>query len=262
MDFARLWRPLLAEVIGTFMLVFVGGGTAALAPSLQAAGVVATALAHGLTLMIIVYTYGHISGAHVNPAVTFGVTVARRMDPLVAVLYMLAQFGGAILAGLLLLFLLGPAQGNLGATRWWQGSSLSGLGIDDLKAVVIEATLTFFLVSSVLQAAVYGRAGNFAGLVIGLTLAAAILFGGPLTGASLNPARSFGSEFALWYGAGPSDWPHFWIYLVGPLLGGALAGLVQSFLFAPGETPPPPEPGRLPRREVEDDDEDDDEDEY
>jgi MIP family channel proteins len=210
------FREELAELIGTFTLVSIGAGAGALAGS-TGSGLVGVALAHGLALTVIVYAWGSISGAHVNPAVTFGLAVVGRMDWAKALRYWVAQRIGAALAGFFLLWLLGDT-GSLGMT-------LPASGISAVQAVTIEAVLTFFLVTAVFASAVAGRNGNAVGLAIGLVLAMDILMGGSLTGASMNPARSFGPALAL------ARFDQFWIYIVGPFLGGGLAALVYDRVF-------------------------------
>jgi len=210
------FRDSLAELIGTFTLVFIGAGAGALAGA-NGGGIVAVALAHGVALMVIVYAWGPISGAHVNPAVTFGLAVTGRISWSKALQYWIGQLVGAALAGFLLRFLLGTT-GNLGMT-------LPSTSVTALQAVVIEAVLTFFLVIAVYGSAVAGRNGNAAGLAIGLVLTMDILMGGTLTGASMNPARSFGPALAL------MSFNGFWIYIVGPLAGGAIAALIYERLF-------------------------------
>lgn len=205
-------KAALAELIGTFMLTLVGAGAAAVGEG----GVVGVAFAHGLILAVIVFTFGHISGAHVNPAVTVGLWLGGKIKAGRAVAYLVAQFIGGGIAGYAIGLLL-TDPGNYGQT-------VMAVGIR--RGIVIEAILTFFLVSSVYQAAVYGKAGDLAPLAIGLTLAASILFAGPLTGASLNPARSFGPALA---GGGMTD---FWPFLVGPVVGGLLAGALHTWVYA------------------------------
>ena len=209
-------REELAELIGTFTLVFIGAGAGALAAE-NGGGIVAVALAHGIALTVIVYAWGSISGAHVNPAVTFGVALAGRMDWGKAVRYWVAQLIGAAIAGYLLLFLIGKT-GSLGMT-------LPASSVSPIQAVVIEAVLTFFLVVAVFGSAVSSRNGNAAGAAIGLVLAMDILMGGSLTGASMNPARTFGPALAL------LQFQDIWIYVVGPFIGGGLAALVYERLF-------------------------------
>ncbi len=206
-------KAVLAEVIGTFILVFIGGFAVA-----SGQGVVVAALAHGLALLFIIYTYGHISGAHVNPAVTAGLLVGGHIKLDRAVYYWVVQFAGAILAAIVLNLLVtdaardGQTIGSLTAGAPW-------------SAALFEAVLTFFLVSSVCQAAVFGKAGNLAGVAIGLTLAASILAGGIYTGASLNPARTLGPALIA------GDLSYLVPYLVGIFAGGIVAGLVHSRVF-------------------------------
>ena len=211
------YRDSLAELIGTFTLVFIGAGAGALAAS-NGGGIVAVALAHGVALMVIVYAWGAVSGAHVNPAVTFGLALAGKIDWMKAAWYWIAQFLGAALAAYLLAYLVGVGTG-LGATT----GSLTAT--DPLKTMIVEAVLTFFLVTAVFGTAVAGRNGNAAGLAIGFVLLMDILMGGALTGASMNPARTFGPALAT------GDFSYLWMYLVGPLLGGAAAALVYDRVF-------------------------------
>ncbi len=206
-------KEYLAEFIGTFALIFIGAGAGALGVG----GLVGVAFAHGLTVMAFAYAYGHISGTHINPAVTFGLALSGAIDWAKAVGYWVAQMLGGALGAAALYFVLGGTTGNLGAT-------VLAEGVSPLQGMVLEAILTFFLVNSVLHMAVDGKAGNFAGLGIGLTLTLAILMGGPLTGASLNPARTFGP--ALFTGT----LGQFPIYLVGTFLGAALASGVYRLL--------------------------------
>lgn len=210
-------KSALAELIGTFTLVFIGAGAGALAGS-NGGGIVAVALAHGVALMVIVYAWGAHSGAHVNPAVTFGLALAGKIDWVKAVWYWVAQFVGAAIAAFLLAYLIGTT-GGLGATT---GSLTAS---DPLRTIVVEAVLTFFLVTAVFGTAVSGRNGNASGLAIGFVLLMDILMGGALTGASMNPARTFGPALAT------GDLSYLWMYIVGPLLGGGVAGLLYDRVF-------------------------------
>ncbi len=203
----------LAELLGTFTLVFIGAFAVA-----SGQGVVVAALAHGLTLTALIYTYGAISGAHVNPAVTLGLLIGGRIDTLKAVFYWIAQFVGGILAALLVLAIggsrtaLGETTGSLTASAPW-------------LAALFEAVMTFFLVSAVYQGAARGKAGQLAGVGIGFTLAASILAGGIYTGASLNPARTLGPAVVA------GNFSYLLPYLVGIFAGGALAGVLHKVLF-------------------------------
>jgi len=206
-------RAELAELVGTFTLVFIGAGAGALAVG----GLVGVALAHALALVVIVYAWGSISGAHVNPAVTFGLALAGRFPWLSAVRYWIAQLLGAAAAGFLLRALIGTT-GNLGMT-------LPAPSVSIWQAIVVEAVLTFFLVTAVFGSAVAGRGGNAVGLAIGLVLGMDILMGGPLTGGSMNPARSFGPALAM------GDFTDLYVYFIGPAIGAAVGALLYDRVF-------------------------------
>ncbi|MBX9792256.1 MAG: aquaporin [Pirellulales bacterium] len=215
-------KAALAELIGTFTLTFIGAGAGALAGSTTGAGgIVAVALAHGIALMVIVYTWGKISGAHVNPAVTLGLLVGGRVPVGKAISYWIAQFAGAGLAGLMVLVMVD----HVGTDSIGETVGVLTL-ISTPKTILLEAVLTFFLVCAVYSSGVAGRNGNAAGLAIGLVLTMDILMGGYLTGASMNPARSFGPALA----AGNLG-SYYWLYVVGPAIGGIVAGLVYNLFF-------------------------------
>ena len=200
---------LIAELVGTFALIFIGAGVAALGVG----GLVGVALAHGLVMVGFSYAYGHISGTHLNPAVTIGVWLAGKMDAGRAVSYIVFQVIDGVLGAMTLRMVLGGTESGL-------GQMLPADSVTTPMAIVIEAILTFFLVNCVLNAAVSGKAGNLAGLAIGMTLTFSMLIGGPLTGGSLNPARSLGPAVAL------GDFTSLWIYIVGPVLGAVVAALL------------------------------------
>ena len=223
-------KVFVAEFIGTFALVFIGAAAGIYGQSL---GLLGIALAHGLTLAVFVYVYGNISGTHINPAVTFGLALNGTVKWSRAVIYWIAQFSGAALAAYILHTLV-----VLLSESAFAGAANSGLLTDTTKypfyyAMGVEALLTFFLVNSVLHTAVGENPSVFAGLAIGLTLTIAILAGGPLTGASLNPARTLGPAFftsALT--AGTPDFKNsmlYMIYFVGPMIGSLAAVLLYQF---------------------------------
>lgn len=214
-------KAVFAELIGTFTLVLIGAGAGAQADP-GTAGLVAVALAHGLALMVIVYNWGDISGAHVNPAVTLGALVGGKIDIAKAIAYWIAQLLGGIAAAYLLVWFLGQGT-SLGQTT----GSLTppAEGGDAAKVIVLEGVLTFFLVTAVFASGIYGKNGVAAGLAIGLVLTIDILVGGPLTGASMNPARTLGPALAA------GDLSYVWMYFVGPLAGGALAALIYDKYF-------------------------------
>ena len=211
-----------AELVGAFALVFVGAGSVAVAAQADA-GLVVVALAHGLVIAVMASAVGHISGGHFNPAVTLGFLVTKRMAPALAGIYWAAQFAGAVLGALLLTLLLPDDLTDPVAL----GTPALGLGIGAGAAVVIEAILTFLLVWVIFATAADPR-GSFtsiAGLAIGGTISLDILMGGPLTGAAMNPARAFGPQ--LFSG----EWDDFWVWYLGPLVGGAAAALAYEALY-------------------------------
>jgi MIP family channel proteins len=174
---------------------------------------------------------GHISGAHFNPAVTFGFLVTRRIKPALAGLYWVAQLAGATLAVLLLRELLPSAS----TQAVHLGVPAIGNGVNAGAAFGLEAVLTFFLAWVVFASAVDPR-GTFksiAGLAIGLTITVDILFGGPFTGAAMNPARAFGPQLV------GSHWANGWVWYAGPILGATVAAVLYEFLYLrPAELEP------------------------
>ena len=221
----------IAEFVGTLALVFIGAGSVViLGAALGTAGVIGIALAHGLVLAIMVSNLGHISGGHFNPAVTASVWVAGKIETGRAGIYILSQLAGAAAGAGLLRWGLPEAvwrQANLGST-----TIAHNFGITNLKALLLEAILTFFLVFTVFATAVDDRGvfKSIAGLSIGLVLTMDILVGGLLTGASMNPARTFGPALVS------GTWNDFWVYVGGPLLGGVVAATLYLFSFLGGRT--------------------------
>ena len=219
------YKVFVAELIGTFALVFVGA-----AVGLYNAGLLGVALAHGLTLAVFAYAFGHISGTHINPAVTFGLALNGTVKWSEALVYWVAQFAGGVLAA----FALQAAVGVVNAQAFSAAQTTGVLTTDfPYYATAVEALLTFFLVTTILHTAVDGKAGPFAGWAIGASLTIAILAGGPLTGASLNPARTFGPAAVL---GAARDGMLYLIYFGGPLLGAAIAVGIYRLLRASADT--------------------------
>ncbi|MBI4608541.1 MAG: MIP family channel protein [Candidatus Rokubacteria bacterium] len=219
------WRAALAEFIATLLFIFLGAGTVVVTGGLMKEGLtsarlVAIALAHGFAIALLVAATAKLSGGHINPAVTFGALVTGKISLPTAIWYVVAQLVGAVVgAGLLAQVIPAAAQGNLGAHGLGSGVSAGG-------GLLAEIVLTFALVFVVFATAMDPKGlGHLAPAAIGLTVLVDHLIGVPVTGASMNPARSFGP--ALMAGA----WDNHWIYWLGPLIGGTLAAVVYEFLF-------------------------------
>ena len=220
-------RNLVAEFIGTFALIFIGAGALAITQTgfgenvYGFANLLTVALAHGLVIVAFCYAYGHFSGTHINPAVTLGLLVAKEIKFTTAVGYWIVQFAGGILGALALKGVLPIdllVDGDLGVTILHKDVTI-------IQGVFVEIILTFFLVNTIFNTAVSGRAGNLAGLAIGLTLTVCILMGGPLTRASLNPARTLGPAIAS------GIYSDIWLYFVGPAVGSVMAAALYVVIF-------------------------------
>jgi aquaporin NIP len=223
----NLARRAAAEGLAAFALVFAGCG-AAISNSVYdgALGQVGVALTFGLVVMAMIYATGHLSGAHINPAVTLAFTLTRHFPAREAVAYVAAQCAGAI-AGALALLAVWPNQpAQLGAT-------VPAAGIGAGSALVYELLLTAILMFTIIAVATDTRAvGAAAAIAIGGAVGLDALFGGPVTGASMNPARSLGPAIAAW------EWRDFWIYVVGPVAGAALAAFAYQAIRGPATVVP------------------------
>jgi aquaporin Z len=230
-------RKMFAEFLGTALLVIFAVGVATLSFGFGitggtiSAGIIATSLAFGLTVLALAYTIGPISGCHINPAVTMGFYVSGRMTLNEAVGYWIAQFAGGVAGALALwgIFSASPrysrAATGLGADGY---GAHSLLGINAGGAFGAEVVLTFLFVLVVLGATSRLGSPGFAGLAIGLSLTVVHLFGIPLTGTSVNPARALGPAVVL----GGDALKQVWVFIVAPLVGGTLAAGVYRYLFA------------------------------
>jgi aquaporin NIP len=210
-----LARRALAEGIAAFTLVFAGcGAIVADAEYGGALGSVGIALVFGLVIMVMIYATGHLSGAHINPAVTLAFTLNRHFPPRDAVAYVIAQCLGAVAAAFALLAIWPHQPAELGAT-----APTVGVG----SAIVYESLLTAFLMFVIMAVATDTRAvGAAAAIAIGGTIGLDALFGGPVTGASMNPARSLGPALAAW------EWRDLWIYMTAPFAGAALGAVAYQ----------------------------------
>jgi aquaporin Z len=224
-------RALAAEAAGTFMFFFIGAG------AILATGggdLVAIALAHGLGLAVAVSSFGALSGGHFNPAVTFGLAIARKHPWGRVPTYLVAQLAGGLVAGFALRYAFEFAPSALDRTHI--GTPALGGGVTAGAAIVVEAILTLFLLWAVFGTAVSPLAPRIAGFGIGLVVAADILAGGPITGAAMNPARWFATAVPAAF------YDNWYVYWIGPLLGGAAGGLSYRYAFAPPEDHAPASP--------------------
>jgi aquaporin Z len=216
-------RPLVAEFIGTFTLIYIGAGSIAANELTKGqVGLVGIALAHGLAIAVMVSAAAAISGAHFNPAVTIGVLATRKISLPSAVAYVVAQCLGAIAGATVLR--LSVTGGVL--ERVQMGTPVPGAGASLLEVFLVEVVLTFFLMLVIYGTAIDQRAHRVGGLFIGLTITADILMGGPISGAAMNPARWLGP--ALLGGGGLQN---VWIYWLAPPLGAVAAALLYKHLF-------------------------------
>jgi aquaporin NIP len=208
-------KKLISEFIGTYFLVFAGTGAVVINELTKSLTHVGIALTFGLVVMAMIYTFGHISGAHFNPAVTLGFLTTGDIQLREAVLYIVTQVLAAIASSVSLLLMFGNVA-NLGATlpRFsWQ------------QSFALEFILTFVLMIVILGSAVHGKANkSFAGVAIGATVGLEAMFGGPISGASMNPARSIGPALV----SGTLE--HLWIYIVATILGAMVAAIVYKII--------------------------------
>jgi aquaporin Z len=222
-----LTRRLLAEFIGTFALVFLAVGTAVVGGAVGA-GAVAVALAFGVVLVFGAYAFGPVSGCHINPAVTIGMLLSKRIDPAVGGLYVVVQFLGGVLGGFMLWLMVEhfdvvDQTGVLGSNGYGADA-----GINLAGALVVEAVLTALFVLAVLLLTDKASNAMLAGVGIGAALAAVHLIGIGLTGTSVNPARSFGP--ALFAGGTPLE--QVWVFILAPAVGGLIAAVIYPITAA------------------------------
>ncbi|HYL65560.1 MAG TPA: MIP family channel protein [Nitrosopumilaceae archaeon] len=222
-------RAWFAEAIATYALVFFGPlaiilAAVAFGTGLSIQAIVMISLAHGAAIGLMVYTFGHVSGAHINPAVTISMLVTRRIGIKDGIAYIIFQLIGAITAAASLKAILPDlgAKVNFGT----QGGPSELLNHSAISGLAVEIILTFFLVTVIFMTAVHKKApAGMYGLAIGGMIFLIHLVGVPLTGASVNPARTFGPALISGY------WDYHWIYWAGPIIGAIIAGLIMNYVF-------------------------------
>ena len=226
-------KKYLAEFIGTFILVFLGTGTAVVLGGYTGGtesgflGVVAIALAFGLSIVAAAYAIGHISGCHVNPAVSLAVLMSGKMSTKEFIGYIIAQVLGA-LAGSSVLAFVNTSSTSLEGFGANGFGSLSAVGLTMTGAIVVEVVLTFIFVLTILGVTSSNKTSHMAGIVIGLTLTLVHIIGIPLTGTSVNPARSLAPAI---FGGGEAL-AQVWVFIIAPLIGAALAAIIFKSFFA------------------------------
>ena len=226
----RVVRATVAEFVGTALLVFVGTSTA-VAGALSRGEVwdtLAVVLAFGLVLIALAAAFGHVSGCHLNPAVTLGLAVTRRFPWKAAGAYVVAQLAGGLVGALA----TWACYGERGRTEGGLGATVPGVGVSTARAFVVELLITFLLVLVVVSVATDERAeGAVAPVAVGFALAAGIFVAAPLTGGAVNPARAFGPDLV----AGQAG--SLWLYLIAPVIGGIAAAVLYDRVLAPAEPP-------------------------
>jgi glycerol uptake facilitator protein len=231
----HLVRRALAEFVGTALLVLFGAGAVVAATTagggrLDYAGLGIVGLSFAVAIAVAVYAFGPISGAHINPAVTVSLALVRRFRWRDVPAYIVAQLAGAVVGALLLVAIYGRGA----AAGSGVGMTAVSPGVGYIRGIVGEALGTFLLLTAVMALAVDRRAPvGWAGLMIGLSVAGGIFMLGPVTGGSLNPARTFGPYVANSLFGGATPWRELIVYVVGPLLGGALAVLAYELVARP-----------------------------
>jgi MIP family channel proteins len=222
-------RAAIAESVGTFAVMFFGAGTVV---ATGGQDLLAIALAYGLAVAIMVSVMGRISGGVFNPAIQTALWVTGKMPSVRSAVYVVAQLAGAVAAAYLLKYLApGPAFGAVSG-----GTPAVATGYAVGKAVVVEASLTFFLVWAFFGAVIddRGPSATTAGFAVGLVVTIDVLVGSSLTGAAMNPARWFGPALAT------GDWSNWWVWVVGPIAGGIIAGVAYWFLYLSRAEPTTP----------------------
>jgi glycerol uptake facilitator protein len=221
------YKKYLAEFVGAFALVFIAAGSVCADFYLRQAGgqglgLLGISIAYGVVVIAIIYATSYVSGSHVNPAVTISFWITKRMDPNTAIMYIISQVAGATLAGLALKVLFPDALKTV-----YLGTSVLAPGVSVARGILMEFIITFLLIFTIYGTLVDKRASaGFAGVAIGLVILFGSMIGGTISGGAMNPARVFGPAIAS------GQFTHHYVWWIGPILGGIVAGFVYDKLFA------------------------------
>ncbi len=221
------YKKYLAEFVGTFALVFIASGAVCADFYLrqtggQGLGLLGISIAFGVVVIAVIYATSYVSGSHVNPAVTISFWITKRMEPNMAIMYIISQIGGAILAGAALKTLYPNA-----ARTVFLGTCMLAPGVSIARGILMEFIITFLLVFTIYGTLVDKRASaGFAGVAIGLVALFGVMIGGTISGGAMNPARVFGPALAS------GQFTHHYVWWIGPILGGIVAGIVYDQIFA------------------------------
>lgn len=226
----RDWSKYGCEFIGTFMLVFFAAGAVMVGEVTGGLGAIGPGLISGLVITVVIYCFGHVSGAHVNPALSLSAAYLGKLEMRLVPGYIVAQLTGSVAAAFVLLLLVGR-HGDMGANL-----PNTALGVTPWGAFVIELILSFVLMWVICGTVYHDKNPNipFAGVAVGATVGIEVMLMGPYAGAAMNPARAFGPYLAL------GDFTHFWIYVVGPLAGMLAGAVIFRFTHrSPGDNATP-----------------------
>ncbi len=241
-----LLQKLVAEALGTALLVLIGAGSVTATQTIAAGsgakfseadlGIISFAFA--FIIMAMIFAIGKVSGCHINPAVTIALALTGRVDWLTGVMYIIAQFVGAVVGALGIVAMFGTGA----ATTSILGVTSYGSSVSPVQAIVAEGIGTFILVFTIYGVAVDPRApAGWAALGIGLIVAGVIFVVGPVTGAALNPARAFGTTFVQAVFGGKNFFDQYYVYIIGPVVGGAIGAIVYDLVVQPKAVPVPSE---------------------
>lgn len=223
------YKKYIAELVGTFALVFIAAGSVCADFYLrqtggQGLGLLGISIAYGVVVIAVIYATSYVSGSHINPAVTISFWITKRMEPNTAIMYIFAQISGAVLAGFASKILFPEALKTV-----YLGTSVLAPGVSVARGILMEFIITFLLIFTIYGTLVDKRApAGFAGVAIGLVVLFGSMIGGTVSGGAMNPARVFGPAIAS------GQFAHHYVWWIGPILGAIAAGFIYDKIFAEG----------------------------